>query len=158
MCTYSPAKRRHIRRVVSTLEEVVAEGPLCIGYREPMRGAEVAYSLVREIVADRATEEFWAILLDAKNRPIGLAQISIGCLTWTVVHPREVYGPAVRLGAGAVIVAHNHPSGDPEPSTQDITLTERLASAGELLGIPLLDHLVCGDKSFVSLRTRGVIK
>jgi len=151
-------KSRIVRRVVSTLAEVVAEGPLRIGYREPMRGADAAYSLVREIIADRATEEFWATLLDAKNRPMGLAQISIGCLTWAVVHPREVYGPAVRLGAGAVIVAHNHPSGDSEPSAQDITLTERLASAGELLGIPLLDHLVCGEQGFVSPRVRGVLK
>ncbi len=147
-----------MRRVVSYLAEVVADGPLRVGYRDPLRTGECAYALVREILEGRATEEFWAILLDAKNRPMGLAQISIGCLTWAVVLPREIYGPAVRLGAGAVIVAHNHPSGDPEPSAQDITLTERLASAGELLGIPLLDHLVCGEKSFVSLRARGVVK
>ena len=156
MSADSIPRTRSVRRVVSCLAEVVAEGPLRVGYRDPLRTAESAYALVRELLDGRATEEFWAILLDAKNRASGLAQISVGCLTWSVVHPREVFGPAVRMGAGAIIVAHNHPSGDPEPSAQDIEVTKRLAAAGELLGIPLLDHLICGDGSFVGLRSRGL--
>ena len=154
----STPKTRPVRRVMSCLTDVVAEGPLRVGYRSPLRTAECSYALVRELLEGRATEEFWSILLDARNRAIGLAQISVGCLTWSVVHPREVYGPAVRMGAGAIIVAHNHPSGDSEPSAQDVEITQRLARAGELHGIPLLDHLVCGHGSYVSLRTRGVLK
>ncbi len=151
-------RTRSVRRVVSSLAEVVAEGPLRVGYRDPLRTAECSYALVRVLLEGKPTEEFWSILLDARNRAIGLAQISVGCLTWSVVHPREVYGPAVRMGAGAIIVAHNHPSGDAEPSLQDVEITQRLSKVGELLGIPLLDHLVCGQGAYVSLRTRGMIK
>lgn len=150
-------KKWPVRRVTSCLEEVIAEGPLRIGYQVPMRTAECAYALIRELLESRATEEFWVVLLDARNRAMGLAQISVGCLTWSVVHPREVFGPAVRMGAGALIIAHNHPSGDPTPSPQDIELTKRLTSIGELLGIPLLDHLICGQRTFVSLRSRGLM-
>lgn len=154
----SSPKTRVVRRVVSSLAEVAAEGPLRVAYRDPLRTAECSYTLVRKLLEDKPTEEFWSVLLDARNRAIGLAQISVGCLTWSVVHPREVFGSAVRMGAGAIIVAHNHPSGDAEPSMQDIEITQRLAKGGELLGIPLLDHLVCGQGGYVSLRSRGVLK
>jgi DNA repair protein RadC len=70
------------------------------------------------------------------------------------VHPREVFGPAVREGAAALIVVHNHPSGDPEPSAEDLSVTRRLIEAGELLGVPLLDHVVVGDVGYVSIRER----
>jgi hypothetical protein len=92
------------------------------------RGGVVSRSSDRR---DRATDEFWAILPDEKNRLLDLAQIGIGCLTCAVVNLREVYGPAVRLGADAVIVAHSHPSGDAEPSRQELELTQRLARVRE---------------------------
>jgi len=100
-------------------------------------------------------EVFLVVLLDAKNRPMRTERISEGCLTWSVVHPREVFGPAVREGAGAIVVAHNHPSGDPRPSRQDLAVTERLVRVGDTLGIPLLDHVVLGQGEFVSLRAEG---
>ena len=100
-------------------------------------------------------EVFVVLLLDAKHRLLRTERVSEGCLTWSVVHPREVFAPAVREGAGAVIVAHNHPSGDPRPSRQDIAVTARLARVGSLLGIPLLDHLVVGAEQVVSLRAEG---
>ena len=99
-------------------------------------------------------EVFVVVLLDAKNRPMRVEEVSVGCLTWSVVHPREVFVPAVREGAAAVIVAHNHPSGDPEPSRQDLEVTDRLHRAGALLGIPLLDHLILAGERCVSLRGR----
>ncbi|MFT7464377.1 MAG: DNA repair protein RadC [Pseudohongiellaceae bacterium] len=102
-----------------------------------------------------AKEVFLVVLLDAKNRPMRTERVSEGCLTWSVVHPREVFSPAVREGAGAIVVAHNHPSGDPRPSRQDLAVTERLVRVGETLGIPLLDHVVLGHDSFVSLRAEG---
>ena len=76
------------------------------------------------------------------------------CQRSILVHPREVFRPAVRSGAAAVVVAHNHPSGDPEPSAEDLEVTRRLAETGRLLGIPLLDHVVVGEGAWVSLRER----
>lgn len=99
-------------------------------------------------------EQFHTVLLDARHRPIGCSRVSIGTLTASIVHPREVFRAAVRCAAAAVVVAHNHPSGDPEPSAEDLVLTKRLISCGELLGIPLLDHVVLGDGRWVSLRSR----
>ena len=78
----------------------------------------------------------------------------MGTLTTSLVHPREVFRAAVREGAAALVVAHNHPSGDPEPSGEDFDVTKRLLSAANLMGIPLLDHVVLGEHSWVSLRTR----
>ena len=83
--------------------------------------------------------------------------ISIGSLDATLVHPREVFSPAVRRGAAAVIVAHNHPSGDPEPSDEDILLTERLLESSRILGIRLVDHVIIGNGRYTSLRDAGLI-
>ncbi|MEZ5978150.1 MAG: JAB domain-containing protein [Planctomycetota bacterium] len=97
-------------------------------------------------------ECFAALLLDGRHRVLRLAALTRGTLTTSLVHPREVFGPAVREGAAAVLVAHNHPSGDPEPSPEDLAVTERLGRAGRLLGIPLVDHLVVAGPTFRSLR------
>jgi DNA repair protein RadC len=105
--------------------------------------------------ADR--ERFVAIDLDARHRVLRRRLVSVGTLTASLVHPREVFAPALRAGAAALVVAHNHPSGDPEPSAEDCALTERLREAARLLGIELLDHLVIGRASCVSLRERGVL-
>jgi len=98
-------------------------------------------------------EVFVALLLDVQNRLQGEALVSIGTLTSSLVHPREVFRQAISQGAAAVIVAHNHPSGDPNPSSADREVTRRLIRAGQLIGIPLLDHVVVGRGRFVSLRT-----
>lgn len=99
-------------------------------------------------------ETFWSLLLDGKQRLRRVVVVTTGTLTASLVHPREVFREAVRESAAALIVAHNHPSGDPEPSPEDLAVTERLRQAGEVLGIPLQDHVVLGDGSFVSLRER----
>ena len=112
---------------------------------------------LRGLLQGRNKEVFVVVLLDAKNRPLRTERVSEGCLTWSVVHPREVFGPAVREGAGAVIVAHNHPSGDPTPSAQDVEVTSRLARVGEMLGIPLLDHIVVGHRRCLSMRAQGLM-
>ena len=85
------------------------------------------------------------------------AVISVGCLTSSLVHPREVFQEAVVARAAALVLFHNHPSGDPEPSAEDIALTRRLAQAGALMGIEVLDHLILGAGRFVSLKERGVL-
>jgi DNA repair protein RadC len=100
-------------------------------------------------------ERFVVVLLDGRHRVIGEEMVSQGTLTASLVHPREVFRPALRASAAAVILVHNHPSGDPAPSAEDRVVTERLARAGEILGIRVLDHVVIAERGFVSLREEG---
>lgn len=102
-------------------------------------------------------EVFAAAALNTKNRVLGVWQVSVGSLNATVVHPREVFRQAVMLSAASLVVGHNHPSGDPEPSGADIQLTRRLVKAGDVLGIEVFDHVVTGDTEHVSLRSRGLM-
>ena len=102
-------------------------------------------------------ECFDVLLLNTKNRVIRLQRIAEGSLTSAVVHPREVYAPAVTSHAASLIVAHNHPSGDPYPSTEDRHLTLALSKAGDVLGIPLMDHLIIGDGRYYSFKEHGAL-
>lgn len=103
-------------------------------------------------------EHFVIILLNTKNKVISIEKISIGSLNNSIVHPREVFKPAIRRNSAAVILAHNHPSGNPEPSSEDIEVTSRLQEAGELIGIDVLDHLIIGNKNYISLKEKGYFK
>jgi DNA repair protein RadC len=103
-------------------------------------------------------EKFLVILLNAKNQLIDVESISSGTLTATLVHPREVFKSAIRRTAHAMILAHNHPSGDPSPSREDRELTRRLIEAGKVIGIEVLDHIVIGDGRYVSFRERGLVE
>lgn len=102
-------------------------------------------------------EQFHVILLTAKNHVIDVECVSEGTLTASLVHPREVFQSAIRRSAHAVIVAHNHPSGDPSPSREDQEVTRRLVQAGRLIGIEVLDHLVVGQGRYTSFRERGLL-
>ncbi len=102
-------------------------------------------------------EHLKSLLLDTKNRVLAIKTVSIGDLSSSIVHPREVYKDAVLASAASIIVAHNHPSGDPTPSAEDVAVTKRLILSGEIMGIDLLDHIVLGDGTFVSLKERGLI-
>ncbi len=102
-------------------------------------------------------EHLKSLLMDTKNRVLAVRTVSIGDLSSSIVHPREVYKDAVVASAASIIVAHNHPSGDPTPSAEDVAVTKRLIQAGEIMGIDLLDHIVIGDGVFVSLKERGLI-
>jgi DNA repair protein RadC len=106
---------------------------------------------------DAAQEHFCVLLLDGRHRVLGEEVVSLGTLTASLVHPREVFRPALRASAAALILVHNHPSGDPEPSPEDRTVTERLGRAGELLGVPVLDHVVIAERGFRSLRDEGAL-
>jgi DNA repair protein RadC len=123
--------------------------------RAPIRTPRDAFELVHVALAGRDRETVIALYLDGRHRLLQLHVVSVGTATASLIHPREVFGPALRAGACAIVVAHNHPSGDPEPSAEDRGVTERLFAAGELVGVPLLDHLVVGGSAFVSLRGRG---
>lgn len=97
-------------------------------------------------------EEFWLVTLDTKNQPINSHQITVGTLRNSLVHPREVFRPAIADAANCIIVCHNHPSGDPTPSDQDISVTERLEQAAEIIGIPLIDHIVVAADKAISIQ------
>jgi DNA repair protein RadC len=106
----------------------------------------------------RLTQEHFAVvLLDGRHRVLGDEVVSQGTLTASLVHPREVFRPALRASAAALILVHNHPSGDPTPSAEDRAVTERLARAGEILGIRVLDHVVVAERGYVSLREEGAL-
>jgi DNA repair protein RadC len=105
----------------------------------------------------RPVEVFGLLALDVRRRLRREAVVSVGCLTASLVHPREVFQEAVVSRAAALVLFHNHPSGDPEPSAEDLALTRRLVSAGELMGIEVLDHVVLGAGRFVSLQQRGAL-
>jgi len=137
-------------------------GRRCLG--EPARPgrrlldpADVARALFAE--ASRLRKEaFWALALDAQGGLLHRERVSLGTLTSSLVHPREVFQPAVIHGAASLVVAHNHPSGDPEPSQDDRATTRRLERVGRLLGIPVVDHVVLGAGCYVSFRERGWIQ
>ena len=102
-------------------------------------------------------EVFLSLLLNTKNMPIGVEEVSIGCLNSSIIHPRELFKSAVLASASSLILIHNHPSGDPEPSREDLELTKRLVKAGDLMGIKILDHVIIAGESFISLLDRGLM-
>jgi DNA repair protein RadC len=121
------------------------------------RSAKDAFAHFHERLCDYRKEVFVALLLDSKNRLIREVQISAGSLNASIVHPREVFAPALRESAAAILFIHNHPSGDPTPSREDIEITERLKQVGELLGVRVLDHIIIGKGEFVSFADRGML-
>lgn len=117
---------------------------------------EEAINAVRSKLADKKKEYFLAILLDTRNQLIKIAEISIGSLDTSIVHPREVFKEAISASASSVIFVHNHPSGDPQASADDIELTKRLVKVGELVGIEVLDHIIIGGKKHISMKRQGL--
>ena len=119
----------------------------------------VARFIIQTLKSDRfPTEHIMVFMMDTKMKVVGFSDISKGLLDTALVHPREVFQPAMMTAkTAAVIVAHTHPSGDPTPSQEDIMVTDRLADAGKLLGIPLIDHIVVGDGKYVSLANERYI-
>jgi DNA repair protein RadC len=113
-------------------------------------------ALVGGRLKGKRKEHFLTLLLDTRNQLIKVAEISIGSLDTSIVHPREVFREAISASAASVILAHNHPSGDPEASEDDIRLTKKLVEAGEIIGIDVLDHIIIGDKNYLSLKREGL--
>jgi len=123
----------------------------------PFRASRDVFERFGPQLRDRKREEFYSVLLDGKNRVIREDRVSVGSLTASIVHPREVFNTAVRESADAVVFVHNHPSGDPEPSAEDLEITERLVEVGRLLGIRVLDHVIVGDGCYCSFHEKGLI-
>lgn len=102
-------------------------------------------------------EHFVCLFLNTKNHVLAQETLSIGSLNASIVHPREIFRAAIKRSSASIICAHNHPSGDPTPSPEDIQITERLVQAGELIGIEVLDHVIIGDKHYISLKEQGLM-
>ena len=116
-----------------------------------VRDASAVHAYLAPRLASEEREKFMILMLNGRNRLLGLHDVSTGTATTCLVHPREVFRAAIAIGAAAVILAHNHPSGDADPSCEDEALTERMVKAGEILGIRLLDHVVVTHGSYYSL-------
>jgi len=147
----APAQARRVWaafEIGRSVERDVAPSRACL------RSPERVFRLMQPELRGLEQEVFYALALDARHRLRQRVRVSSGTLTGSLVHPREVFREAIRFGAAALVVVHNHPSGDPEPSAEDQALTRRLVEAGKLLGIPLLDHVVIGADRWVSLRER----
>lgn len=126
-----------------------------IGQKIQIRSANDAAEYVMDRMRHLKKEHFVTLHLDTKHCVIGEEVASVGSLDASIVHPREVFKVAVKRSASAILCLHNHPSGDPTPSPEDIAVTRRLCEAGKLLGIDVLDHIVVGDGRFVSLKASG---
>lgn len=128
-----------------------------IDRKKAVNSPEDISRLIMEEMRHLKKEVFKVILMSSKNRIIRHVNVSVGSLTASIVHPREVFCEAVKAGCSGIIFAHNHPSGDPEPSREDVETTGRLIAGGNILGIKVLDHIIIGDGRYVSLKERGLM-
>lgn len=127
------------------------------GERPVIRSPQDAADLLMPKLRYESKEKFVVLLLSTKNHVLATPIISVGTLNASIVHPRELFREAINYNAAAVILAHNHPSGDPTPSQEDIALSRKMVEAGQLLDIAVLDHVIIGDGKYVSLKEKGIL-
>jgi DNA repair protein RadC len=147
-----PAKAAQLMAALELGRRTLVQAPRA---RVQLRTPRDAAAFLMPAFGSRATEQFGVVLLDSKHRVTKTSIVAVGGLNTTGVQPRDVYREAVLSMAAAIVVFHNHPSGDPSPSPDDIELTNRLAAAGVLLGIALVDHIVLGDVRYSSFKEMG---
>ena len=150
-----PAKVATLKAVLEIAKRFASQK---ISRGEKFTNSKKVFECFHEGLRDIKKERFLILLLDGKNRKIKEVSISEGSLNSSVVHPREVFNPAIKESAAGVIFIHNHPSGDPTPSIEDINLTKRLKEAGDIIGINVLDHIIIGSNSYLSFADRGLLK
>jgi DNA repair protein RadC len=126
-------------------------------HRVQVTGPRAVAELLLPLYGNRPVEQFGVVLLDTKHRVMRTTIVTVGTLDASIVHPREIFREAAAAGAAAIVVFHNHPSGDPEPSQEDVALTRRLIAAGVLMGIDVIDHLILGNVCYVSMKEQGYI-
>ena len=146
-----PAKRVDIVKI-----QMVKDGSISYPQRF-INTPQDAAQLGRNFLQDLDREAVLVICLDVKNQPTAINMVSLGTLHNSLVHPRELFKTAILANSGGLIVVHNHPSGIPEPSKDDVTMTERLVEAGTILGIDILDHIIIGHNSYASFREMGLM-
>lgn len=150
-----PAKATEIKAALELGRRVATAPP---AERPVIRTPDDVRALVMEDYRHLDREHFGVLLLNTKHQVLADERISVGTLNSSNVHPREVFKNAIRRSAAALVLVHNHPSGDPTPSRQDIELTGRLVEAGLIIGIEILDHVIIGDNKYISFRAEGLIK
>ena len=122
----------------------------------PIRGPGEVAKLFMDEMRHYDREHFKAVLLNTKNQVLRIVTVSIGSLNASIVHPREIFKPAISASAASIILVHNHPTGDPSPSKEDVEFTRRFAKCGDLMGIQLLDHIIIGSGRYRSLKESGI--
>ncbi len=142
-------------RIMAALELGRRAASESVSQDSPVRGPEDVFIRVGPLMRDLKQEEFHALLLNTQHRVIRNVLVTRGILDAALIHPREVFRPAVIESAAGVILVHNHPSGDPSPSREDRVVTDQMVAAGAAVGIPVLDHVIIGGRSFVSLAEKG---
>ncbi len=150
-----PAKASQLKAAFELANR--AEGYAGTGTSPKVGTPDEVFKLVAGRLSSKKKEHFLALLLDTRNHVIKVSEVSVGSLDASIVHPREVFKEAISSSCASIIFVHNHPSGDPEPSEDDVKLTKRLIQAGEIVGIEVLDHVIIGGKSHVSLKGKGLI-
>lgn len=154
-----PARHKSLKfKVIRAVFDTITVKEAILEYLEPLKRFTTAQQIFETFgyLRRESKEHFLALHLDGKNRLSCIDRVAVGSLNSAIVHPREVFKTALLSSAAALILIHNHPSGDPTPSREDLELTGRLKEAGELLGIKVLDHVIIGD-TYVSLCERGLL-
>ncbi len=127
-----------------------------LGVDKPVKSPQDVANLLMEDMRYLKKEHMKLVLLNVKCNLISVEEISIGSLNASIVHPREVFNPAIKKSSASIIMVHNHPSGDPTPSSEDIAITARISEAGKLIGIELVDHIIIGDGKYTSMKEKGL--
>jgi len=148
------AKAAQIKAAFEIGRRISSQAP---AYKQKdLSSPEKVFKLVRSKLKDHSKEHFYLIALDSRNWSI--SEVSLGTLDANLVHPREAFSEAIKNRAASVIFVHNHPSGDPEPSEDDLAITKRLVEAGKILGIKVIDHIIVAKNRFLSLKEKGLLK
>jgi len=144
-------------RLVAAIELATRLQQAKVGERPIIKSPEDAAGLLMEKMRHLDREHFVAMHLNTKNHVLGIETVTIGSLNSSIIHPRELFKQAIKRSAAAIILVHNHPSGSPIPSPEDLAVTKRLVEAGQLLGVKVLDHIIIGDNEFYSLKQKGAM-
>jgi DNA repair protein RadC len=154
--TENQSERRLSREYIPVYRvELVRERTVTGEQRHAIRNSDDVVPILKDELLKSDREKLISVMLNAKNVVIGMEAVSVGSLTASVVTPRELFKSAILASAAAIIISHNHPSGEPAPSQEDIRLTERISKAGEILGIKLLDHVIIGELGHYSFSNAG---
>jgi len=147
------AKAAQIKAAIELGKRLAAFEPAA---DKPLKCPQDVAALLMEEMRYLKKEHMKLVLLNVKCNLISVEEISVGSLNASIVHPREVFNPAIRKSSASIIMVHNHPSGDPAPSSEDISITARIAEAGKLIGIELVDHIIIGDGKYISMKEKGL--
>jgi len=154
---YIPPLPKQPRKYIPIYQvTLVREGTVKV-YDKCLTAPKQAADLAREYIGSVDRETFIILMLNTKNYIIGINTVSIGSLSASIVHPREIFKPAMLCNSASVILSHNHPSGHPDPSQEDLQVTRRLVDAGNVLGVAIRDHIIIGADSYFSFKEKGLI-